>query len=686
MAIAWTRPKRIALGIVLMLVAAIAVFVLVFDWNWLKSPLQSAVANATGRTLEIRGDISGQFRLHPRIRFEQVRLSNPEWARSPDMLLADAVEMRIALLPLLRKMVVIHDLVLERPELHLQRLEDSRATWVFNQEQQDKGEGSTPIIEQLRVDRATVHFIDALTKADMVANLEDQAGADDPRSLKFRVEGKFQAQPLELAGETAGLLVLRNVEQTIPVLVKGTLGDSRIAIEGDIQGLVTFERANLNYDVRGASLALMGPYFGVPLPETPKFSAAGFLSRDGNTWRTTDLKGQMGKSDVAGTVTVVTGGERPQLEADLTSSNLDLADLGPLIGGTNRSRYKPTPKDESLFLPNRAFEFDTLDKLDARVQVRAKRVVRVADWPFDNFRADFRLKDQQILLEPIEFGMAGGKLAGRAELDARKQPVSAVLTARMAGVRVAEIAPQKAAVGEAAGILSGRVDLRGQGNSISSLLGGANGRLTLLLAEGNVPGLLPALIDLDGARVLAKLVGSNPESVRCSAVDIVVKNGVATPNVAVVETDTTVLTLTGQLNLKSEQIDMKLTQAPKKPSFLSLRTPIVIGGTLVNPELGPDAGPLAARGAAALLLGLVNPLAAALALIETGPGEDGTCPVIQRGYQARSQGADQARSQGAEQGLSGRATPPKEEDSQGGEQARSRNGEQPLSRRAAPPS
>jgi uncharacterized protein involved in outer membrane biogenesis len=686
MAIAWTRPKRVALGIVLTLVAAVAAFVLVFDWNWLKSPLQSAVANATGRTLEIRGDISGQFRLHPRIRFEQVRLSNPEWARSPDMLLADAVEMKIALLPLLRKKVVIHDLVLERPELHLQRLEDSRATWVFNEEQQDKGEGSTPIIEQLRVDLATVHFIDALTKADMVANLEDQARADDPRSLKFRVEGKFQAQPLALAGETAGLLILRNVEQTIPVLVKGTLGDSRIAIEGDIQGLVTFERANLHYDVRGASLALMGPYFGVPLPETPKFSAAGFLSRDGNTWRTTDLKGQMGKSDVAGTVTVVTGGERPQLEADLTSSNLDLADLGPLIGGTNRSRYKPTPKDESLFLPNRAFEFDALDKLDARVQVRAKRVVRVADWPFDNFRADFRLKDQQILLDPIEFGMASGKLAGRAELDARKQPVSALLTARMAGVRVAEIAPQKAAVGEAAGILSGRVDLRGQGNSISSLLGGANGRLTLLLAEGNVPGLLPALIDLDGARVLAKLVGSNPESVRCSAVDIVVKNGVATPNVAVVETDTTVLTLTGQLNLKSEQIDMKLTQAPKKPSFLSLRTPILIGGTLVKPELGPDAGPLAARGAAALLLGLINPLAAALALIETGPGEDGTCPVIQRGYQARSQASDQARSQGAEPRLSGPATPPKKEDLQGGEQARSRNGEQPLSRRAAPPS
>ena len=175
------------------------------------------------------------------------------------------------------------------------------------------------------------------------------------------------------------------------------------------------------------------------------------------------------------------------------------------------------------------------------------------------------------------------------------------------------------------------------------MLGSADGRLTLLLAEGNVPGLLPALIDLDGARVLANLVGKNPESVRCSAIDIAVKNGVATPNVAVLETDTTVLTLVGQLNLKTEEIDMKLAQAPKKPSFLSLRTPIEIRGTLVNPDLGPAPGPLAARGAAALLLGLVNPLAAVFALIETGPGEDGTCPVLQRGYQERSAGGTSPR-------------------------------------------
>ena len=627
---------RVVLWVVFLLALVVGVILVMFDWTWLKSPIEKGVFAATGRTLQIDGDITGQFGLHPRLRFEQVRLSNPDWAESPEMLLADAIELQIALLPLLRKMIVIHDLVLQRPTLHLERLKDSRATWVFNKEQQDKGKGSTPIIEKLRVDQATVHFIDALTKAKLVAKLEDKATPDDPRSLKFQIDGIFQAHPLKLSGETASLLVLRNVDQAIPFAAKGTLGDTGVAVDGHIQGLVTFERVNLRFDVQGASLALLAPYFEVPLPETPKFSVAGFLTREGNAWHTTDLKGRMGKSDIAGTVSVVTGGERPQLQARLASTTLDLADFGPLIGGAARSRFQPTPRDKALLLPSRELKFDSLDKLDAEVHISAKRVVRIATWPVDNFRIDFKLKDQQILLHPIEFGMASGKLAGRVEIDARKQPVKAALSARMEGVKVAQMAPDKAAGREAAGILSGRAYLEAQGTSVSSMLGGSNGRLTILLSQGNVPGLLPALIDLDGARIIAKLVGNNPEAVRCLAVDIELTNGRATPNVAVMETDTTVLNLTGELNLKSERMNMKLSQAPKKPSFMSLRTPILIRGTLVHPDLTPAPVPLAARGAAALLLGIINPLASMFALIETGPGKDGTCPIIQQTYQAKS--------------------------------------------------
>jgi AsmA family protein len=77
-------------------------------------------------------------------------------------------------------------------------------------------------------------------------------------------------------------------------------------------------------------------------------------------------------------------------------------------------------------------------------------------------------------------------------------------------------------------------------------------------------------------------------------------------------------------------------QAPKKASFLSIRTPIRVTGSMKNPRYALDPAPLVLRGAAAVVLAMINPLAAAFALVETGPGEDGTCPEIQRSMKAGS--------------------------------------------------
>ena len=639
------RAGRIALWTVGIIVLCIALVLAVFDWNWLKGPLENGVAKATGRTLQIGGNISGQWRLRPRIRFEQVQLSNPDWAREPQLLSADALEMQIALLPLLAKRIHIYELVLQRPEVNLQRLQDGRATWLFDREQKD--EGTPPLIDMLRVDQGKLTYVDEITASNLVANVQDNADSNDPRSLKLRVEGKLRGETIKATGETASLLSLRDPSRRLPLAVEGIVSGTNIRAEGELAGLATPSEGTLRIALSGPSLSALEPLLHVPLPETPKYSVSGLLMRNADTWRATELKGKVGQSDVAGELTVHTDRDTPRLEANLTSALLDLADLGPIIGGTNRSRLKPTAEDQARLLPNRSFNPESFSKLDAHVILRAKQVVRVADFPFDNFLADFRMSGSQVVIDPLRFGMAGGQLNGRVLLDGRQPPIRAAVQARMDDVNIAKIAPKSAAMGAAAGVLTGRVDLKGRGNSIAKMLGTSDGRVTVLLSNGNVPGLLPALVDLDGARILANLVGKKPESVRCSVFDLAVKDGTATPNAAVVETDTTVLTLQGHIDLGTEAMDLKLSQAPKKPSLLSLRTPILVRGTMMDPQLAPAPAPLAARGAAAALLALVNPLASVFALIETGPGEDGTCPVIQRGYKTQpATTAEQRRSGG----------------------------------------
>jgi uncharacterized protein involved in outer membrane biogenesis len=266
--------------------------------------------------------------------------------------------------------------------------------------------------------------------------------------------------------------------------------------------------------------------------------------------------------------------------------------------------------------------------------------VRAANFPFDNFHADFRLHDAQITIDPLEFGMADGRLRARVALDARKPVISAATAGQVRDVRVAKIFPQEAAVGEAAGVLGGTFDLRGRGNSVAAMLGTSSGRATMLLADGRVPNLLPALADLDGARIIRSFLGRKPEFVQCAAIDLAVKDGVATPAVALFETESTVLDASGSIDLQTESLNLKLSQAPKQPSFLSVRTPIRITGTFEDPALAPDVTPLAGRAAAAVVLGLINPLAALFATLEPGPGEDGACSEMRRAIPRQKHGSE----------------------------------------------
>jgi len=628
----WGRTLAIvAAGLVL----GCALLIGLFDWNWLKGPIESRVSAATGRALVIEGPVDGTWQWRPfgpRLRFETVRFSNPDWAESKTLLTADVVEFQMALLPLLAGRVHLLDLALIRPVVSLERLADGRATWQFDREQREAG--STPRIDALQVDDGRLEYRDALTDSRLKATLIDRPGAG-AAGLHFAVKGRFRGEAVDVKGTTASLLALQDLSQRLPISAEGRIAGTQVQVNGEVTGLVRFENASLRYRVNGPSLRRLAPLFGVPLPETPPYAVSGLLSKTGQRWESSDLKGKVGASDIAGKVSVVTGGAKPELEAKLTSTLLDLADLGPLIGRTPDASAR-TP---GRVLPARAIDLTRIHQLNAHVTLTAKRVVRAADFPFDDFNADFRLRDAQIVINPLTFGMADGTLRAKVTLDARQPVVAGSVQGRLRDVRVAKIFPKQAAMGEAAGILSGTFDLQGRGNAVATLLGTADGRATLLLANGRVPSVLPALADLDGARVLASLLGKNPESVQCAAIDLRAQQGLVTPAIAVIETESTVLNLTGEARLGDETLKLRIVQAPKSVSFLSVRTPILVTGTLANPRLTPDPAPLAARGAAALILSLINPLAALFALLETGPGEDGTCPVLQRGMQGRNPAA-----------------------------------------------
>jgi uncharacterized protein involved in outer membrane biogenesis len=195
--------------------------------------------------------------------------------------------------------------------------------------------------------------------------------------------------------------------------------------------------------------------------------------------------------------------------------------------------------------------------------------------------------------------------------------------------RLAQLFPTVRLMQDSTGLVGARLRLAGRGNSVAAMLASASGDLGVAMAGGDVSNLLIEYAGLDGGEALRFLVGGDRKTaIRCAVGLFKVQDGVAMSRTLVFDTEDTNIGGAGRLDFRDETLDVTLRPQPKDRSILSVRSPIRLRGTFAQPTVAVERGPLAARAGAAVLLGLVNPLAALAATIETGPGTDSDCETL----------------------------------------------------------
>lgn len=99
------------------------------DWNAFKPRLSAAVEEATGRHLEIEGDLGLSILPTPTLSAEGASLSNIEGGSAPTMVSLKTLEVQVALMPLIGGDLQVESIVLGQPTILLERLADGRANW-----------------------------------------------------------------------------------------------------------------------------------------------------------------------------------------------------------------------------------------------------------------------------------------------------------------------------------------------------------------------------------------------------------------------------------------------------------------------------------------------------------------------------------------------------------------------------
>ena len=685
----WASARRLALGLglVMALLAGAVWWGESRAWQWLAGPTERWLAQRLGRSVSLSGPAGFRLTLlgQPQLSLSHATLGNATWGRPLPMLDIDGLQLQWRWADLWRayaqqQPLRIKSLVVQHLAMQLERGADGRANW------QDIGapadlenaaqNTARPNVrfDRLQLGQSSAELHDAMQQLELQAQLSVQASGQDQTpgatapaaaaaasrptipatsartslpttpglpagGLQLSATGSYRKLPVSASLRTGAALPLGTADSAagtgMPVQLElhATVGRARLDFSGQVQDPLATQDLRGHYSVSGPSLAAVGEPLHLTLPATRAFAMTGRLVRQGTRWFTVVDKATVGSSRLAGEFTFDNHpGGRPLLAGRLRGAALLLQDLGPALGLPTEPGA-PDPRRAGRVLPDRRFDLPALRAMDANILIKLDRLdpgTKVLQ-PVAPLQAHLLLQDGVLDLRDIDAHLAQGRLRGHIQLDGRNAIARWQAQLAGSGLDLARwVTPLQRPGGPpwASGRLSARLNLQGQGRSSAELLAGANGRLLLYLAKGSISHLAVEAAGLDIAQGLGLLLrGDDNLPVTCGAGDLLIKNGLVTPQVLMLDNRDSTIWVAGSVSLATEQLALTANVAPKDWSPMTLRAPLHLDGSLAHPVLSLDKPALLKRLVPAALLALVNPLAGLLPLVDLGGPADGVAGI-----------------------------------------------------------
>ncbi len=604
-------------GLVLLSVI-IAVIYVSGNLNQHKNKIEKMVEEATGREMLIEGDLHLGLSLIPTVAVDGVSFGNAAWGTQPQMATVKSIEVKVALLPLLSGDIQVERLILIEPDIFIETDAEGRGNWVFGESPPEETAGpedeaaasGLPAVgvQEIEISEGRFRYRAGDTGQTTVLVIERlSAGAEDTNSpLKLDLVVAYNGHAIS-ASATLGAPSTLLANQAYPLQATVDTAGARITIDGELGQPMEGKGLALDLAMKTDSLGTLSGLAGTELPPLGPIEVLARLSDSDTGYQLEGLKARVGKTDVSGRLAAVLTGAPPRVEAQLTSTNIDLADFTTAAGGVAAPE-----KDEKTQQAKRVFSddplpLDGLRSVDADVTLQADRVT-TQGLSLQNVDLKLALDGGRLLVKPAKAQVAGGTISAGIDVDARGKVAG--LTVTVDGSQIDRGRLVKELMGS--DIMSGgKIDLtlrlKGRGNSVQTMAAGLNGEVLVVAGEGRLNNksmnLAGGDVQFELFRMLNPFMKEEPyTTLKCAVVRYDIKDGMATTvKGIVVETDKLLILGSGTINLKNEQLALLIESRPKddvvKGSLKSLVTVgdvslaglVQVGGTLAEPglELNP---------------------------------------------------------------------------------------------------
>lgn len=557
------------------------------------------VKDSTGRTLRIEGEPEIGFGFSPTLTLGKVTLSNPDWAKQPHLLAAVSVNVRMELLPLLRREVVISELSASGVALTLEKNTSGVGSWVFTpkekpskksapsgQEARKKTSGFTTRIGPLVLKDTAIQYDDHARGKPVSLSIPDIRVATDP---SFTLEASLALDTLhgDLSLTGAALPDITQKPMTLALSLSGTQ-DAHLQVKGKIKNLDGTPSLALALDMQADTLSAFAPLTGSTLPETEALKLSAELAGSGQEWTLDNVKATLGSTDASGRGRLSLSGEKPMVSATLAIPVYRVAE-GNAVNSSSSAVPSDAPRiaESKRVIPDVAFPSSALSAVNADVEFTIGEI-KTKKTTLNSAMGHLVLKEGIMQLDPVQFKLGEDLIKGRLAYNSRaKTPVMDMSFATQGsdlGTFLKTLGTTEKISG---GMFHGALALKGQGTSLRAMLPSVSGALELVVENTTLKDP-----KLQSATELANLMQGKERSgdvhLNCALGKLAIVQGIGTPDYLVADMKNARVYGEGSFNLPQEQLALIFYPQPKSAGFSELSFPVKIKGSFAEPEIKPD--------------------------------------------------------------------------------------------------
>jgi len=588
---------KIIVGLLVVVVIALVVIVSTLDVNQYKGQVIDLVEDATGRKVQIDGDLGFALSLIPTVVVEDVTFSNASWGSKPEMVSLKRFEIEVALLPLITGDIQVNKIILIDPEILLETNKNGIGNWIFADKTKDEQavtdsetETAAPkiVVNQVHIEHATFTYKDGVT-GEQTKLVIDQIKAEshsvnDPLSMMMKVA--YNDIPVAVSGQLGSLNQLTD-NDIYPIDLAVEVSEAQLELKGQINKPRDGKGINIAVKFTVDSLADLSKLAGSELPDFGPILLSGTVNDGVGSYAIKSLAVNAGNTDLSGEVTANIASKLPSITAKLNSNLLDLAELSP-------EEKAPTDSQKQRLFSSEPLPLAALKSVNANVSLNAKQI-KTSSLVLADTKVSLLLKNGNLSIKPLTSLVAGGQLAGSIGLNASGKTSALTTNLTMKGLEPNQLADLKDKLTGAKTDVT--INVNGSGDSVSEIMAGLNGKLLVQVGEGVITDSIAGSL---GADVLTKTINmvnplaqsSDATQLQCAVVNFDIKQGLATTEKGIaIATNQMNIIGSGTVNLKTEELDIGIKPEAKEGVGINagkLAALVRIGGTLAEPKPKAD--------------------------------------------------------------------------------------------------